>query len=99
MENECNNQIFIPRSSPHFMSQNIACIIIHTDICSSGAKYCRQYLNKDGVCIFVHNNWSFKNIDWNEFSNDQDIKACAVTLYNSCNLSTYTPPTRKFALF
>jgi len=29
---------------------------IHANICSLGAKYCRHYLNKHGVCIFVHNN-------------------------------------------
>jgi len=30
--------------------------LIHTDICSLGTKHCRHYLNKDGVCIFVHTN-------------------------------------------
>jgi hypothetical protein len=35
----------------------------------------------------------------NEFSNDQDIEACAVTLYNVCILSIYRAHTRKFTLF
>lgn len=35
----------------------------------------------------------------NEFSNDQDVAACAVTLYSVSILSVCRAPTRKFALF
>jgi hypothetical protein len=30
--------------------------LIHTDICNIGVKYCKHYINKNGLFIFVHNN-------------------------------------------
>jgi hypothetical protein len=43
-----------------------------------GAGYCRQYLRKGGVSIFVHGDLKLSKININEFCKEQHIKACAI---------------------
>ena len=53
-----------------------------------GAVYCRKFLEKDGVCIFVHKNLNYVNINLSEYCKDQHIEACALkldlTFFNIC---------------
>jgi len=47
----------------------------HTGNYTLGANYCRHSLKKGGMCIFVHNSFSFVGNDLEKCSNDQDIEA------------------------
>jgi hypothetical protein len=76
---------------------------INVDGYKLGATYCRQVVNRGGVCIFVRNNLNYTNIDLSAYCKDQDIEVCALNLeLTSSNLSimtVYTAPTGNFNCF
>jgi exonuclease III len=45
-----------------------------------GAAYCRKSLLKGRVCICVHKEYNFSNVDLSEHSKEQDMGACALKL-------------------
>jgi pyrimidine deaminase RibD-like protein len=68
-----------------------------------GALYCRKFLEKGGVCIFVHKNLNYVNINLSEYCKDQHIEACALklhlTFFNICIIVVYRAPCANFHLF
>jgi hypothetical protein len=53
---------------------------INLDGYELSAAYCRKYLLKGGVCIFVHKKYKFSNGDLSKYCSEQDIEACALKL-------------------
>jgi hypothetical protein len=45
-----------------------------------GAKYCRTSLKCGGVCIHIHKNIEYSNIDLQKYCKEQDLEIAAVTL-------------------
>ena len=76
---------------------------INIDGYNLGAAYCRQNIKRGGVCIFVHNNLNFTNIDLSVYCKDQDIVICAInielTLTNLRIMTVYRAPTGNFEVF
>ena len=68
-----------------------------------GASFCRHSFKMGGVCIFVHKNLTFMNIDLEKFSHEWDIEASTVKItinhVNICILSTYRAYSGNFAHF
>jgi hypothetical protein len=69
---------------------------INVDVYKLGAKYCRQFIKKGGVCIFVHKNLNYLNINLSKYCEDKDIEACALklesTFFNICVITVYRAP-------
>jgi hypothetical protein len=67
------------------------------------ASYCRHYLKKCGVCIYVQCDLSYSKIDLSNFSMDQHIEVSAILLSNYHDkiyiLSIYRAPCGKFTVF
>lgn len=68
-----------------------------------GDSYCRQNLQKGGVCIFVRNDINFKNISLSKFSREKDLELCAVELElksgNLIVIGIYRSPSGDFKHF
>ena len=45
-----------------------------------GAKYCRTSLKCGGVCIYIHKNMKFSNINLLKYCKEQDLEIAAVKL-------------------
>jgi hypothetical protein len=45
-----------------------------------GATYCRKILLKGGVCIVIHKNYNYSNVDPSKYCKEHDIEACAIKL-------------------
>jgi hypothetical protein len=67
------------------------------------AVYCRKFLSKGGVCIFVHNSINYLNIYLDSFCIDQIIEICAVKLQlvgrNICIVAIYRAPSGNILQF
>jgi hypothetical protein len=68
-----------------------------------GAVYCRKYLSKGGVCIFLHNSVNYFNTNLDKLCIDQTIEICAVKLFtaghNICIIAVYRAPSGNFSQF
>lgn len=68
-----------------------------------GGSYCRQNLQKGGVCIFVRNDINFNNISLSKFSREKDLELCAVELElksgNLIVIGLYRSPSGDFKHF
>ena len=60
------------------------------------AKYCRTSLKCGGVCIYIHKNLKYTNINLLKYCKEQDLEIVAVNLKFSCKnviiLCTYRSP-------
>ena len=54
-----------------------------------GAKYCRTSLKCGGVCIFVHKNVKFSNINLLKYCKEQDLENAAVKLKFAIKMQLY----------
>jgi hypothetical protein len=45
-----------------------------------GSSFCRQKLQREGVCILVKKDQCFKKIDISHHCNKQDLEICAIQL-------------------
>lgn len=72
--------------SPHFLcftEHHLSGLEIHTvhiDGYTLGAYYCRNLLQKGGVCIFVKNCLEYSVIKVENYSVDKDFEVCAIQL-------------------
>jgi hypothetical protein len=68
-----------------------------------GASYCRRFMKKGGVCIYVHRDPSFSKTDLSKFSIEQHFEASAILLLNCPDyiyiISIYRAPSGNFTLF
>jgi exonuclease III len=68
-----------------------------------GAKYCRISLKCGGVCIYIHKNIKFSNINLLKYCKEQDLEIAAVKLKfaikNVIVLCAYTAPTGDLEYF
>jgi hypothetical protein len=68
-----------------------------------GATYCRKFIEYGGVCIFVHKNLNYLNINLSKYCKDQDIEVCALKLdsiiLNICVIAVYRAPCGNFKSF
>jgi hypothetical protein len=51
-----------------------------------GAAYCRQFVKRDGVCIFVKKDLKYSNIDLDKYCKDQDIEDCMLKLKSTFSM-------------
>jgi exonuclease III len=59
--------------------------LLNIDSYKLGANYCRTMYEKGGVCIYLHTNLNFVNIDLNKYCKDKDFEVCTVKLNLSSN--------------
>jgi hypothetical protein len=68
-----------------------------------GASYCRKYLLKGGVCIFVYKKYNYSNVGLSKYCKEPDIEACAIklelTALNIYIVSVYRAPCGNFNSF
>jgi hypothetical protein len=76
---------------------------INLDGYKLGATYCRRFIKKDGVCIFVIKYLKYLNINLRKYSKDEDTEVCAVisesTGLNICVTAVYRAPCGHFNSF
>jgi hypothetical protein len=67
------------------------------------ATYCRKFVEKGGVWIFVHENLNYLNINVSKYCKDQDIESCALKLESTglhiCVIGVYRAPCGDFNSF
>ena len=77
--------------------------ITHIPTYKLGAKYCTTTLKCWGVCIYIHKNITFSNINLLKYCKKQDLEIAAVKLkFNKKNIIVaciYRAPTREFDYF
>jgi hypothetical protein len=80
--------------SEHHLKQ-FELIQINLDGYKLGAT-CRKFIEKCEVCIFVHNNLNYLNVNLSKYCKDQDIEVCALKLefavLNICVIAVYRAP-------
>ena len=54
--------------------------IVHIPTYKSGAKYCRMILKCGGVCIYIHKDIDFFNINLSKYYKEQDLEIAAIKL-------------------
>ena len=54
--------------------------IVHTPTYKLGAKYCRMILKCGGVCIYIHKDIDFSNINLLKYCKEEDLEIAAVKL-------------------
>jgi hypothetical protein len=91
---------FMLNGTPYKFFRKEHCYFDHYNL---GAVYCRKFLSKGGVCIFVHNSLSYLNINLDKFCIDQTIEVCALKLFtagcNICIVAVYRAPSGNFSQF
>jgi exonuclease III len=68
-----------------------------------GAFYCRRYFKMGGTCIYVLNNLNAVNINLDNFCNDKEMEACAVSVdiasFKIYILTIYRSPSSNYDVF
>jgi hypothetical protein len=88
-------------SEHHMVEQDLLHLTL--DGYLSGSSFCRQNLQREGVCIFVKKDQCFNNTDISHHCKEQDLEICAVQLdtetSNLITLSLYRAPSGNFHQF
>jgi hypothetical protein len=85
-------------SKPHMVEQDLLHLTL--DGYLLGSSFCRQNLQRGGVCIFIKKDQCFNKIDISHHCKEQDLEIYAVQLETiACNLiilSLYGAPSGDF---